>query len=100
MTLERGVTIEVAYVGPSGGAFLRTVRIPAPATIRDAVEASSLLAECPEVDLRRHRVGIWSRLAALDASVVDGDRVEVYRPLGADPKDARRSRVTQRRRGK
>jgi putative ubiquitin-RnfH superfamily antitoxin RatB of RatAB toxin-antitoxin module len=94
MTSATSVEVEVAYAGP-GGAFLRPVRVPAPATVRGAIEASGLLVECPEVDLDRSRVGIWSRLAALDAVVQDGDRVEVYRPLLADPKEARRARVSK-----
>ncbi|MCU0897501.1 MAG: RnfH family protein [Burkholderiales bacterium] len=78
---------------------MRTVRLGMPATVRAALEASGLLAAHPEIDLARNRVGIWNRLATLDAAVADGDRVEVYRPLQADPQAARRARVGAPRKG-
>ena len=98
MTSAQEAEVEVAYAGPDG-AFVRTVRLPMPATVRTAIEASGLLASHPEIDLARNRVGVWSRLATLDAAVADGDRVEVYRPLRADPKAARRARVEAPRKG-
>ena len=97
MTAGQRISVEVAYAWPTG-TFLRTVEVRNPATIRDVVEASGLLAHRPEVDLTRNRVGIWSRIATLDSPVADGDRVEVYRPLVADPKEARRSRASARKR--
>jgi putative ubiquitin-RnfH superfamily antitoxin RatB of RatAB toxin-antitoxin module len=98
MTSAQEAEVEVAYAGPAG-AFVRTVRLRMPATVRTAIEASGLLAAHPEIDLARNRVGVWSRLASLDAAVADGDRVEVYRPLQADPKVARRARVEAPRKG-
>jgi putative ubiquitin-RnfH superfamily antitoxin RatB of RatAB toxin-antitoxin module len=70
------------------------------ATVEEAVMASGLLALVPELQLESMRVGIWNRNAKLDTAVRDGDRVEVYRPLVIDPKEARRIRaqVRQRRR--
>lgn len=96
MSAPESVDVEVAYAA-ADGAFLRAVRLPVPATVRSAIEASGLLAAHPEIDLARNRVGIWSRLASPEDAVAEGDRVEVYRPLVADPKDARRSRVAERR---
>ncbi|MCU0803620.1 MAG: RnfH family protein [Burkholderiales bacterium] len=93
----RSIAVEVAYAHP-GGAFVRRVQIPEPATVRSAIEASGVLQWHPEIDLARNRVGIWSRLAGPDAAVEEGDRVEIYRPLVADPKDARRARINSPRR--
>lgn len=63
------------------------------ATIAEAIEVSGILREFPEIDLRVNRVGIYGQLARLDDVVHAGDRVEIYRPLQADPKEARRQRA-------
>ena len=68
------------------------------ATVADAVNASGLLRLVPDVQLESARIGIWNRLCRTDARVHDGDRVEVYRPLQVDPKEARRIRAGFRKR--
>ncbi|MDP2833059.1 MAG: RnfH family protein [Pseudomonadota bacterium] len=65
------------------------------ATLREAVERSGLLAEFPEIDLAQNKLGIWNKLAKLDAVVRDKDRVEIYRPLIADPKEVRKQRAAE-----
>jgi len=65
------------------------------ATLREAVERSGLLAEFPEIDLAKNKLGIWNKLAKLDAVVRDKDRVEIYRPLIADPKEVRKQRAAE-----
>jgi len=82
----------VAYARP-GAAMLRRLQLTPGSTLGDALRASGLLQDCPEIDLDRNRVGIFGRLAGLETLLRDGDRVEVYRELGADPKDARRRRA-------
>jgi putative ubiquitin-RnfH superfamily antitoxin RatB of RatAB toxin-antitoxin module len=89
------IEVEVVYVAPDR-TFRRMVRLADGASVREAIDASALLTECPEVDLTRQRVGIFGELVALDAVLADGDRVEVYRPLLADPKDRRRRRAQGR----
>jgi len=69
---------------------------PGRQTVRDAIERSGVLAAFPETDLARSRVGIFGRLTALSAPLRDDDRVEILRPLAADPKDARRKRAARR----
>lgn len=69
------------------------IRLPAGAILRQAVEASGLLAKYPEIDLEGGRFGIFSRISKLDAVLRDRDRVEIYRPLIADPKEVRRQRA-------
>lgn len=65
------------------------------ATLREAVERSGLLAEFPEIDLAKNKLGIWNKLAKLDAVVRDKDRVEIYQPLIADPKEVRKQRAAE-----
>jgi len=84
--------IEVIYALP-GIARRRTVRLRRGATVRDAVRESGLLGECPEIDLARNRVGIFGAVVALETPLRDGERVEIYRPLPADPKELRRRRA-------
>jgi putative ubiquitin-RnfH superfamily antitoxin RatB of RatAB toxin-antitoxin module len=62
-------------------------------TVKEAIESSGILRRFPEVDLIRMPVGIFGRATRLDARLRDGDRIEIYRPLIADPKQARQARV-------
>ena len=62
----------------------------------DAVRAAGILARHPEIDLTKHKLGIYGKVVAADAPLADGDRVEVYRPLAQDPKEARRRRALRR----
>lgn len=66
-------------------------------TVRQAIERSGILGRVPGITLDPERVGVFGKLARLDTVLRDGDRVEIYRPLVADPKEARRRRVTRRR---
>lgn len=61
-------------------------------TVLQAVQASGLLAQLPQIDLKSAVVGVWGRKAALSHVLRDNDRVEIYRPLQVDPKLARRAR--------
>lgn len=63
------------------------------ATVRDAIEESRIREHRPEVEIRADRIGIFSRKVAFDTPLHDGDRVEIYRPLKVDPKEARRKRA-------
>jgi len=63
------------------------------ASVRDAIECCGVLERHPEIDLRRQAVGIWNRRVGLDEPLRDRDRVEIYRPLMADPKEIRRRRA-------
>ncbi|BAV34393.1 protein RnfH [Sulfuricaulis limicola] len=95
MTREAGWRVEVAYAAPSHQEVIElTVR--SGATVGQVIRESGLLERFPEIDLARSRVGIFGELASLRDPVHDGDRVEVYRPLLADPKEARRRRAERR----
>jgi len=86
------IAVEVAYALPEKQYLLR-VTLEEGATIAQAIEASGLLALRTDIDLARNKVGIFSRPAKLQDTVQDGDRVEIYRPLTADPKALRRMRA-------
>lgn len=66
------------------------------ATLADAIAAARLEERFPGIDFGAMRTGVWSRAAKPSAVLRDGDRVELYRPLKADPKDMRRSRAAVR----
>lgn len=72
--------------------FLRALRLDAGATIADALNVSGLALAVPEVDLETMVVGIYGKKKPRDTVLREHDRVEVYRPLIADPKNARRRR--------
>jgi uncharacterized protein len=87
------ITVEVAYAEPQRQ-FLRRVDLDEGATVADAIAASGIEREFG-IDASALTTGIWSKPAARDTLLRDGDRVELYRPLAADPKDARRKRATR-----
>ena len=82
------------YALPAQQALLR-VRLGDGATVGDAIRASGVLDAFPEIDLAKNKVGIFSKLVKLDEAVRDKDRVEIYRPLIADPKEVRRKRAEE-----
>lgn len=91
------IAVEVAYAGPQGQ-FLLRVELPEGATTGDAIRASGIASRLPGVEIGERNVGIWSRVCGLSAALRDGDRVEIYRPLVADPKDTRRKRAEEQKR--
>ncbi|MBC8021581.1 MAG: RnfH family protein [Burkholderiales bacterium] len=72
------------------------LELPEDATVADAIAAARLGERFPGVDFAAMRTGIWSRPASVTARLRDGDRVELYRALKADPKDMRRKRAKLR----
>jgi putative ubiquitin-RnfH superfamily antitoxin RatB of RatAB toxin-antitoxin module len=89
------IAVEVAYALPQKQ-YLQRVTLDEGATIEQAIQASGLLTLRDDIDLAKNKVGIYSRPAKLDDVVHDGDRVEIYRPLIADPKELRRQRAQQK----
>lgn len=76
----------------------RIVALTQDMTIEQAVRQSGLMEELPEIDLSTMRTGVFGKLKPLDTMLRDRDRIELYRPLIADPKEARRQRQSQRQR--
>jgi hypothetical protein len=75
---------------------LRELNVPVDTTLLEAIHQSGLLRQMPEIDLTVSRVGIYGKLKSLDTMLREHDRVEIYRPLVADPKDSRRMRASKR----
>jgi len=73
-----------------------SVSVPAGARLRDALLASGMLERHPEISLQKQAFGIFGKRAALEARLSPGDRVEVYRALAVDPKEARRRRAARK----
>ncbi|AUP76397.1 RnfH family protein [Enterobacter sp. EA-1] len=86
------IAVEVAYALPEKQ-YLQRVTLDDGATVEQAILASGLLDLRDDIDLNVNKVGIYSRPAKLQDVVRDGDRVEIYRPLIADPKELRRQRA-------
>lgn len=88
------IQIEVAYALPAEQLILK-IDVSPGATVRDAIERSGVLQRFPEIDLSQNRVGRWSHVVGLEEAVRAGDRIEIYRPLIADPKQMRRERAAR-----
>jgi len=88
--------IEVAYVEPQR-AVVKVFRLAAGASIADALRLAALDADFAGVDLANSAFGIFGKSARPDHALQQGDRIEIYRPLTADPKVARRARAQQLR---
>ncbi len=86
------IKVTVVYAHPCRQA-VREVLLEPSTPLIGALKASGLLEEFPDIDLSVSRTGIFGRLAALDAPLQDGDRVEIYRPLAATPNELRRRRA-------
>lgn len=87
--------VQVCYARP-GLHILRDLGVAPGATLEDAVRQSGVLEEAGVPDLAGCRVGIFGKLKTRDTPLREGDRVEIYRPLTADPKEARRRRAARR----
>lgn len=86
------ISVEVVYALPDKQ-YLRAVTLEEGATVEQAIKASGLLSLRKDIDLNSNKVGIYSRPVKLADAVQDGDRIEIYRPLIADPKELRRQRA-------
>ena len=72
-----------------------SIRVPQGATVRQAIEASGVLEKYPEIDLAKNKLGVFAKLAKADTLLRNRDRVEIYRPLIADPKEVRKQRAAE-----
>ena len=91
MAPAEALRVEVVYCPQPGVAEVAPVHLPAGATVADAVRQSGLLQR-HGLALETVKVGIWSRVKDIQTVLRDQDRVELYRPLRVDPKEARRQR--------
>ena len=89
------IHVQVCFAKPDLQ-FLCDLSLPIGATVHQAIEHSGLLLQVPEVDFSTCRVGIYGKLKTLDTALRDHDRIEIYRPLIADPKESRRRRADKK----
>ena len=86
------IPVEVVYALPDRQAIL-ALEVAADATIAAVIEQSGILEQFPEIDLGENKVGVFGKLGKLTDTLHAGDRVEIYRPLIADPKEVRKQRA-------
>lgn len=91
---EQKCVVEVLYAYPDRH-FLKKITLEAPTTVQNVILQSGVLEKYTEIDLRQNKVGIFSRTVKLTDTVENGDRIEIYRPLLADPKEIRRKRAQE-----
>ena len=91
-TTHSVIHIEVAYATPDKQVLL-DLSVPAGTTVAEGIEQSAIRDEFPELNMDIKAVGIFSRKVPLDHVLREGDRIEIYRPLIADPKEVRRQRA-------
>jgi putative ubiquitin-RnfH superfamily antitoxin RatB of RatAB toxin-antitoxin module len=90
--------VYVTYAKPLDE-FIRPLRVVSGTTVGQAIEQSGVLASYPEINLVTQPVGIYGKKKTLDTILRDRDRIEIYRPLVADPKDSRRKRAAKKQSG-
>ena len=88
------ISVEVVYALPDKQELL-SVKLTEGATVRQAIESSGILQKYPEIDLAKNKLGVFAKLAKPDSVLRDRDRVEIYRPLIADPKEVRKQRASE-----
>ncbi len=95
MVIAKLVQVEVAYAKPDEQR-ISVVQVEKGSTIEVAIRSSGILTIFPEIDLSKQKVGVFSKVRKLTDIVSAGDRIEIYRPLLIDPKEARRKRAKRR----
>jgi uncharacterized protein len=88
------IRVEVAYAKPDRQLILE-LEAEQGITAKEAVQRSGILDEFPEIDIETAKLGIFGKAAAANAVLNPSDRVEIYRPLIADPKEARKKRAAE-----
>lgn len=88
------IHVEVVYALPHEQRVFKLV-VNRNMTAEEIIKTSGVLNLYPDIDLAKNKIGVFSRNIKLDATVRDHDRIEIYRPLLADPKDIRRKRAEQ-----
>ena len=87
--------IEVIYALPEEQEIL-TLDVEQGTTVEQAITLSGILEKYPQIDLSDNKVGVFGKVAKLDEVLRDKDRIEIYRPLIADPKESRRKRAEKK----
>ncbi len=91
---DEKIYVELVYALPTQQMLLKS-EVPKGTTIAEAVKLSGILDKFPEIDLEKGRFGIFGKLSKVDTVLREKDRIEIYRPLIADPKEVRRKRAEE-----
>ena len=94
MSEGRTINVEVAYALPERQLIV-PINVDTGTTVGAALVLSGIMIEFPELDVENSKVGVFGKATAMTTVLKDGDRVEVYRPLIADPKEVRRKRAAE-----
>ena len=86
------INIEVVYALPHEQVLLQ-LQMPQHATVAGAIRFSGIMEKYPDIDLGRNKFGVYGKLTRADTVLRNRDRIEIYRPLLADPKEVRRKRA-------
>lgn len=86
------MNIGVCYAEAERQLWLR-LEVPDESTIQEAIELSGVLKQYPQIDLTTQKVGVYGKLAKLEAPIKEGDRIEIYRKITVDPQQVQRRRV-------
>ncbi|NUU00023.1 RnfH family protein [Herbaspirillum robiniae] len=95
MAEQRRLQVQLCYAAP-GLQVQKDLEVEEGCTIQQAIIASGLLREQPSIDLSVCKVGVFGKIKPLEAPLRERDRIEIYRPLIADPKESRRRRVAHK----
>ncbi len=91
------IQVEVVY-GLAEEQALLSVDVPNDSEVKEVILASNILEQFPEIDLDKVKVGLFGKLTKMDQMVRARDRIEIYRPLIADPKEVRKRRAAEGKR--
>jgi hypothetical protein len=92
--MSETIRVEITYALPHEQ-ILKSVEVAPGITAEQAIRQSGILEKHPEIDLAKNKIGIFGKLAKPDSALRDKDRVEIYRPLIADPKEVRKKRAEE-----
>jgi uncharacterized protein len=93
------ITVELIFALPEEQDLL-TLQVQVETTIEQAIHASGILTRYPQIDLNVNKVGIFGKVTTLDTILQEGDRIEIYRALIADPKEVRKKKAAMQKEGK
>ena len=94
MTSDKTILVEVAYASPTKQLII-PIHVKTGTTVQEAIVQSGIQQQFPEIDLSQSPVGIFGKHTTIEQELREKDRVEIYRPLIADPKEIRRQRAEQ-----
>ena len=95
MAEDNKIRVEVAYAKVDEQVII-PLDVDAGTTLEQAIQLSGIQEQYPEIDLAKNKTGIFGKIAKADTELREKDRVEIYRPLIADPKESRRKRAEKK----